>query len=33
MFIIVIKKEQGLRLSTTDKQATDKQTTNKGQRT
>jgi hypothetical protein len=33
VFIIIIKKEQGLRLLTTNRQATDKQTADKGQRT
>jgi hypothetical protein len=33
MFIIIIKKEQGLRLLITDRQATDRQAADKGQRT
>jgi hypothetical protein len=33
MFMIVIEEGQGLRLLTTDKQATDRQTADKGQRT
>jgi hypothetical protein len=33
VFIIVIKKEQGLRLPITDKQATDGQAADRGQRT
>jgi hypothetical protein len=33
VFIIIIKKGQGLRLLTTDEQATDKQAADKGQKT
>jgi hypothetical protein len=33
VFIIIIKERQGLRLLTTDRQATDKQAADKGQRT
>jgi hypothetical protein len=33
VFIIIIKEEQGLRLLTTDKQVTNRQAADKGQRT